>query len=435
MTFCFRAVGVVRAIVAAAFLLAMVAAPAVAQQQQGTRLTLTAPLADALTSASASAVAQDPPQEAAPQAAPPAPTPEEVAKKQDAATMDFFRSIEFSGFVDSYYAYNFNKPQKPCTTIGGVAVFNCLYNFNVAHNSFSLSMAEVSLAKTPTSDSRGGFRVDLDYGPTQAMVNAAEPGGLSIYQNIGQAYLSYLAPAGTGLTIDVGKFVTWNGNEVIKTKDNWNYSRGLLFAWAIPYYHEGVRAAYNVTDKVTVTGYLVNGWNNSVDNNTGKTVGGTIMYKTPAFMVMENYTGGPEQNNDNADWRHLSDSIVTYTVNKQVSLAANYDYGQDKLSGATVKWQGIAGYLKYQANDWFALSPRVEYFNDRDGVNTGVAQKLKEATVTAEFKHKDGVVMRLEYRHDWSDVPYFIKHANSLLEKNQDSFTIGFIYAFTTKAS
>jgi hypothetical protein len=159
------------------------------------------------------------------------------------------------------------------------------------------------------------------------------------------------------------------------------------------------------------------------------------MYKTPAFMVMENYTGGPEQNNDNSDWRHLSDSIATYTVNKQVSLAANYDYGQDKVSGATVKWQGIAGYLKYQANDWFALSPRVEYFNDRDGFQTGVAQKVKEATVTAEFKHKDGVVMRLEYRHDMSDVPYFIKRANSLLKKYQDTFTIGFIYAFTTKAS
>jgi putative OmpL-like beta-barrel porin-2 len=71
-----------------------------------------------------------------------------------------------------------------------------------------MSMAEVSLAKTSTADSRGGFRVDLDYGPTQAIVNAAEPGGLSIDENIGQAYRSFLAPAGTGVSIDVGRFVT-----------------------------------------------------------------------------------------------------------------------------------------------------------------------------------------------------------------------------------
>jgi hypothetical protein len=428
-----------RAIFAAACLFAMVVAPAAAQAQQGTGLTLTAPTAEAVTTvaaavtsvaaeAAAAAADQDPPQ-----AAPPAPTPEEIAKKQDQATMDFFKNIEFSGFVDTYYTYNFNKPQKPCLTVGGVAVFNCLYNFNVAHNSFSLSMAEVSLAKTPTADSRGGFRVDLDYGPTQAMVNAAEPGGQSIYQNIGQAYLSFLAPAGTGLQIDIGKFVTWNGNEVIKTKDNWNYSRGLLFAWAIPYYHEGVRAAYNINDKVSVTGYVVNGWNNGVDNNTGKTVGATIALKpSPALVLTENYTGGPEQNNDNADWRHLSDTIATYTVNKQVSLAGNYDYGQDHLSGAKVKWQGVAGYLKYQANDWFALSPRVEYFDDPEGFTTGIAQKAKEGTVTAEFKHKDGVVMRLEYRHDWSDITYFVKNAG--VSSKQDTFTIGVIYAFTTKA-
>src|SRR5438309_6575356 len=64
-----------------------------------------------------------------------APTPAEIAAKQDSATMDFFRRTEVSGFVDAYYGYNFNKPTKPCATVGGVAVFNCLRNFDVAHNS------------------------------------------------------------------------------------------------------------------------------------------------------------------------------------------------------------------------------------------------------------------------------------------------------------
>jgi Putative beta-barrel porin-2, OmpL-like. bbp2 len=27
------------------------------------------------------------------------------------------------------------------------------------------------------------------------------------------------------------------GNEVIETKDNWNYGRSLLFTLAVPYYH------------------------------------------------------------------------------------------------------------------------------------------------------------------------------------------------------
>ena len=351
----------------------------------------------------------------------------------DSSFLNFFRKTEVSGFADFYYTYNLNKPAKPCATVAGVAVFNCLYNFNVAHNSFSLNLAEVALEKKPTSDSRGGFRIDLDYGPTTTMVHAFEPGGVTTYQNIQQAYVSYLAPAGSGLQLDFGKFVTWNGQEVIETKDNWNYSRGLLFAWAIPYYHTGMRAGYAINGKVSVTGFLVNGWNNSADNNTGKTVGGQLVIKpTPAVMLLTNYTGGPEQNNDNSDWRHLSDSIVTYTVNK-VTLAGNYDYARDTVAGSTVTWQGVAGYVKYQANDWFALTPRVEYFDDHDGFSTGVTQKVKEGTVTAEVKGKDGILMRVEYRRDMSDVPFFIKKTGSALVKNQDTFTVGVVYAFSSR--
>ena len=148
--------------------------------------------------------------------------------------MDFFRRTEVSGFVDTYYTYNFNTPAKACATVGGVAIFNCLHNFDVAHNAFSLNLAELALEKKPTTDSRGGFRIDLDYGSAAAIVAGAEPGGTSLYQNIQQAYVSYLAPTKTGsLQLDFGKFVTPAGNEVIETKDNWNYSRSLLFALAI----------------------------------------------------------------------------------------------------------------------------------------------------------------------------------------------------------
>ncbi len=366
-----------------------------------------------------------------------APAAQDAGAKQDSATMDFFRKTELSGFVDMYYGYNFNTPKTACTTIGGVAVFNCLYNFNVAHNSFALNLAEVAFEKKPSADSRGGFRVDLDYGSTAAMVHAAEPGGAGIFQNIEQAYISYLAPTGTGLQLDLGKFVTMMGNEVIETKDNWNYSRSLLFTLAIPYYHMGARLSYSPNDKITLQGHLVNGWNNVQDNNAGKSVGGAITLKpTSALTIIENYMGGPEQGDttDSGPWRNMSDTIVSYTVTKQVSLAANYDHGQDKVAGKTVMWHGVAGYLKYQPNDIFALTPRVEYYRDRDGITTGVVQKLKEFTLTAEVKHKDGVMMRLEYRGDFSDEPFFTKNTREAV-KSQNTFTIGFVYAFSTKAS
>ncbi len=358
-----------------------------------------------------------------------------AAASDDSAVLSFFKSTEMSGFVDMYYGYNFNTPKTPCVTVGGVAVFSCLRNFDVAHNSFSLNLTELAFEKKPTDASRGGFRIDLNYGPTAAMVHGSEPGGTTIFQNIQQAYISYLAPTGKGLQLDLGKFVTMMGNEVIETKDNWNYSRALLFTLAIPYYHMGARVTYSPNDKVTLQGHLVNGWNNVVDNNTGKSIGGSITLKpTGALTIVENYMGGPEQNNTNTGWRQMSDTVVTYTANKQVSLAANYDHGQDKVAGSTVMWHGVAGYLKYQPNPWFAFSPRVEWFDDRDGFTTLVAQKVKEITLTAELKHKDGVMMRIEYRGDFSDVPYFIKNSAQQVKK-QNTLTVGFVYAFSTKAS
>jgi hypothetical protein len=364
----------------------------------------------------------------------PAPSAQDQSAKQDSATMDFFRKIEISGFVDGYYTYNFNRPSQPCATVSTVAVTNCLYNFNVAHNSLSLNLAEVALEKKPTSDSRAGFRVDLDYGPTAVMVHAFEPGGTTTYQNIEQAYVSFLAPAGKGLQLDFGKFVTMMGNEVIESKDNWNYGRSLLFTLAIPYYHTGARVTYSPTDKITLQGHVVNGWNNAADNNTGKSVGGSVTYKpTSKLTLIENFMVGPEQNDNNDDWRKMSDTIVTYSVTKEVTVAANYDHGQDTIDGVSTMWHGVAGYLRYQPKDWFALSPRVEWFKDRDGFSTGTPQTLKEATLTAEFKHKDGLIMRLEYRGDFSDEPFFTKRVAESV-KSQNTFTIGLIYAFTTKA-
>ena len=81
-----------------------------------------------------------------------------------------------------------------------------------------------------------------------------------------------------------------------------------------------------------------------------------------------------------------------------------------------------------QPNDWFALAPRWEYYDDEHGFTSGAAQKMKEVTVTGEFKHKDGVIARLEYRHDYSDIPFFLKNTRDFRDR-QNTFTVGLIYA------
>ena len=419
MTIRCRSVGSrLSAVVAGSVLTAIAAAPAAAQQSDPIGRGLAAAAIAAARTGATTAASETAAGTAS--AEPQAPA--------DSPVLKFFSGTELTGFVDTYYSYNFNTPKTACATVGGVAIFNCLHNFDVAHNSFSLNLAELALEKKPTADSRGGFRIDLDYGATASLVAGFDPGG-STYNNIQQAYVSYLAPAGKGsLQLDFGKFVTPAGFEVIETKDNWNYSRGLLFSLAIPYYHLGMRAAYSPSDKLTVTGFLFNGWNNSVENNGGKSVGVQFIGKpSGALGVTANYIGGPELSADNADWRHLFDVIVTRRVSPMVDVAVDYVIGTE----LSKTWQGIAAYLKYQPNAWFALTPRYELFNDRDGWAL-IGQHVQEFTLTGELKHKDGVTMRVEYRGDVTQDPFFVKNASDVV-KTQNALTIAWVYAFSSR--
>jgi hypothetical protein len=343
---------------------------------------------------------------------PPPPTPPAAAP-----------STEIGALVDVYYDYYSNKQT-------GDAPYR---NFDTLHNQFAFSMAELWFAKTPTADSRVGFKLKLNFGPASSnFIHASEPGGAP-YRNIQEAYVSYLAPAGKGLQLDAGVFVTPAGAEVIEAKDNLNYSRGLLFSLAIPYYHSGVRMTYNPNDKVSLMAGVVNGWNNIVDNNSGKTVLGSVTLKPNAQLsVIENVITGPEQPGTVNNWRNLSDTVVTFTPNPLTTLTANYDFGHESMGGASGKWQGIAGYVKYQATKVVAVSPRFEWYDDHDGLTTGAAQKLKEITGTIEVKGGDNLIWRIEFRRDWSDVTSF-KDSAGKPTGNQNSVGFGVLYSFSGK--
>src|SRR5204862_309130 len=136
--------------------------------------------------------------------------------------------------------------------------------------------------------------------------------GLPIGDNsyLQQAFVSYLAPLGTGLRFDFGKFVTHLGYELIEGYDGYNdnYSRSLLFNYAIPLTHTGVKASYSISPKVSLMAMVVNGWDDAIDNNSSKSVGAQLMVK-PADPVAlyVNYIGGPENSDDNSSIRHVHD--------------------------------------------------------------------------------------------------------------------------------
>jgi hypothetical protein len=356
---------------------------------------------------------------AAPEAAQP---PGDLPAAPAPTPWKFLGPVKFTTTLDTYYDYNFNQPGSGK---------NVLRNFDENDNEFSFSYFETAFELLPTEKRRVGFRADIGFGPTATWVNSLDPddGALKYVQ---QAYASVLAPVGRGMQIDVGKFNTPIGAEPTETAYNWNYSRSLLFAWAAPYYHMGVRAALPVSDTVTVTGFLINGWNNVKDNNDAKSGAAQVAWKVlPSLTLTQAWMGGPEGPDGAVGWRNLYDTIATWTVTPRVSLMANMDIGRDTYNGQTAAWHGVAAYARFGILDSWAITPRFEIFEDREGFATGTAQTLREITVTSEHTLLKGLSLRVEYRRDWSTEDFF-EYKSDEFRSNQNTILFGFVYALAS---
>ena len=378
----------------------------------------------------------------------------------DRDTLDFWRDTTVNVVVDGYYGYNFNRP------LGGI---NLLRAYDVLSNSFSLNQAGVVFEHAPKVEAgrRFGARLDLMFGQATetlqgSAVNELRP---QVFRHVWQAYGSYVAPLGKGLTVDFGKFVTALCYENNYTKDDFNYSRSYWFV-ILPFYHIGFRASYPFNDKFTATYYLANGINQSEDFNAWKSQAVLLTFKptsritaqanyytgkegrvrtsilNPTFPVLPTQPGlSPNENRPEPNGRiHILDAYATFNVTDRLTFAFQGDYvinrsfSNSPPSGAN----GGAAYARYQFSPGFALAGRFEYVGDNlsdDGVSlfTGLDQDLKEFTVMAEYKFAEGFLMRGEYRRDWSNQPFFLTATPGALKKEQNTATLGLVWWFGRK--
>jgi hypothetical protein len=321
------------------------------------------------------------------------------AKPAGTTLDDIKKLLGLSVYVQGGYTYNFKNPDSQ---------ENELRVFDHKANSFTLDLGQLVFTKDAPVGGVG-YKLKLSAGETAKLIHSRGLGNANDEFDLTEAYVEYVAPLGEGLKFRFGKFVTMHGAEVIEAKDDMNYSRSLLFNYAIPFTHTGLMVGYAFSNVLTTNLYLVNGWDNTDDNNKGKT-GGVTLGLTPIEEVALTFSVmyGPEQDNNNSD---------------------NRDYATDKHAapdGSNAKWYGIAGYVKYDFSDFFSTTVRAEYFDDKDGVRTLTPQKLKEVTFTPEFRVAKSVIVRPEYRHDWSDKEVF----DSSTRKSQDTVALGVMYTW-----
>lgn len=380
--------------------------------------------------------------------------PQNVVLPEDQKTLSFLRDTTINLGLDTYFGYNVNAP------IGRV---NLLRAYDVLNNEISLNQASVIFERAPDlhAGRRWGARLDLQFGQATDTLqgNPANEPRPRIYRNLFQAYGTYVAPVGKGITVDFGKWASLLGIEGNYTKDQINYSRSFWFDF-LPFYHMGLRASVPLNDKFALNYWLVNGTNQTEATNGFKDqlFGFTAKPNSSINWTLNYYLG--QEHPDRApaakcgpmpvqpglcfvairpapDGRtHIFDSYITWKSTSRLTVALEGDYLIQRLwrnsapgeSSAPSHTDGGAAYLQYQVTPTVALGTRAEYLSDRGGSFSGISQALKENTVNLDYKVSDGLLMRYEWRRDFSNQPSFLSDVPGVLRKEQNTATLGLIW-------
>ena len=382
------------------------------------------------------------------------PAAQQLVTEEDRKALGLLRDTTINLGLDTYYAYNFNHP------IGRV---NNLRAYDVLSNEFSFNQASVIFDHPPDINAgrRWGGRLDLQFGQATDTLqgNPANEPRPQIYRNIFQAYGTYVAPIGKGINVDFGKWSSPLGIEGNYTKDQIDYSRSYWF-YFLPFYHMGARVSVPFNDRFSVNYWIVNG-TNQVEATNGfkdelfgftakpaKSVTWTFNY----YLGQEHPDRAPASNcgpipiqpglcftaiRPAPDGRtHIFDSYATWQATPKLTLALEGDYFIQRLwqnaapgqSSAPSHTDGGAAYIQYQLSPKFTLATRAEYMSDRGALFSGISQALKENTLTFDYHVADGLLMRYEWRRDFSNQPSFLSDVQGDLNKDQNTATIGLIW-------
>ena len=333
--------------------------------------------------------------------------------------------FDFSGYIDGYYSLNVGHP---------ASKINTWRNFDVKANSFALNFAKLSVEH---SADPVGFKLELAAGRAMDIFHATDPAGNELVKHLFQAYASLKPTNMKGFQFDFGKFVTSAGAEPTETHVNWNYSRSLLYTNG-PYYHFGARTSFPFSPNFSAGFQLINGWNNVEDNNSGKTAGFTTALTTSKINWFNNYYVGNEKTDtlngvkiEAEGVRHFFDTVIALNPNGRVNGSINFDYGVEKNPGSrSAKFYGVSLAARALGGEHFAISPRYDWYKDRDGFITGASRTLQEFTLTGDYRLKEGLLTRLEYRRDWASTPFYDRGNEPASGKNMNTFLIGFVLFF-----
>jgi hypothetical protein len=346
-------------------------------------------------------------------------------------------SWHYQLYLDAGYAGSDNEPanrdwRSKSTTnkLDGVELF--------------LGMANVR--REASAESRWGFEFGLQAGiDSEGLVTSTPPpadepiGNADTWRYLYRANASYLFDAGRGVRLTGGLINSYVGYESYLAIDNPSYTRGYITD-TVPYFMIGFETAWDVSEKVDLSFYLVSGWNYLTRPNSVPSTGGQVVWQiTPRATFTQNLYYGPDQSETSPEyWRLFSDTNFEWKADRWL-VAGAIDLGTEKqahLHGEPRhQWSSGAVWVRWWFAGGWSVGFRPELYRDDDGRATGAAQRIQAYTGTVKYeftpgRHRLVGVFELRYDRSTGDQGGYFQGSDNLLVPTQSLALLGLLWSF-----
>ncbi|MCP9749937.1 porin [Ferruginibacter sp. HRS2-29] len=323
--------------------------------------------------------------------------------------------LSFSGYVETYYTYDFNKPS-------GNDRPGFFYSHN-RHNEFNLNLGFI---KAAYNNDKVRANLAIGAGTYMNANYSAEPGTI---KNIYEANAGVKISRKKNLWLDAGIFSSHIGFESAVSKDCWTLTRSIL-ADNSPYFESGAKLTYTTdNNKWLFSGLVLNGWQRirRVDGNSMMSFGSQVQFK-PSSKALINYSTfiGTDKPDSVRLMRYFHNIYGIFSLSSKLGLTAGFDIGSEQRSKGSKSfhvWYSPVVIVKYALNDQWAVAARVEYYADKNGVIISSATpdgfKTTGFSLNVDYAPVSNAVVRLEARTLKSKDAIFTK---GFTNKDNNSF-------------
>lgn len=308
--------------------------------------------------------------------------------------------VSFSGFVETYYSYDFNENLD-------ATKLPFMYNYN-RHNEFNLNI--------------GLLRAKVEYENTYAILSLHS--GTYVDDNYSNEKMKYINEAYVGLILDkdkrhsieVGILPSYIGFETANSASNLTLTRSIL-AENSPYFMTGIKYNYKPSDKWNFAALVTNGWQriNKPQNDVLPSFGTQVVYKSSSKSTLNWSTFiGKEFNGINYTMRYFSNLYWDKKWNDKWRTILGFDYGLQDVNLTNDKsssWLSPVFIAQYSINQKWQTAFRTEYYQDEKNIIIATVDEFKTLGLSLNFDYlpNSKVKFRTEARYFNSTKEVYVK--------------------------